>query len=71
MLTNLLLLIFSIYDRPYLEALFGGKTFPDGTFIIDYIDQIEEYQKYFMKVVSDIRSKKYDDIPCTYICLAP
>lgn len=61
---------FSIYDRPYLEALFGGKTFPDGTFIIDYIDQIEEYQKYFMKVVSDIRSKNMMTFPVlTYALL--
>ena len=31
---------FSIFDREYLEALFGGKEFPDGTFIIDYIDEL-------------------------------
>ena len=48
---------FSIFDKPYLEALFGGKTFPDGTFIIDYIDEIKEYQKAFMKIVSEIRSQ--------------
>ena len=46
---------FSIFDRPYLEALFGGKEFPDGTFIIDYIDEIIEYQKAFMQVVSKVR----------------
>lgn len=47
---------FSIFDHPYMEALFGGKTFPDGSFIIDYIDEIIEYQKSFMEVVSEIRS---------------
>lgn len=47
---------FSIFDRPYLEALFGGKEFPDGTFIIDYIDEIIEYQKAFMRIVSETRS---------------
>lgn len=47
---------FSIFDHPYLEALFGGKEFPDGTFMIDYIDEIIEYQKAFMEVVSKVRS---------------
>lgn len=46
---------FSIFDKSYLEALFGGKEFPDGTFIIDYIDEIVEYQKAFMNIVSEIR----------------
>jgi gliding motility-associated-like protein len=34
---------FSIFDRPYLEALFGGKEYPDGSFVIDEIDNIIEY----------------------------
>ncbi|HHT97467.1 MAG TPA: anaerobic ribonucleoside-triphosphate reductase [Clostridiales bacterium] len=54
---------FSIFDKPYLEALFGGKTFPDGTFIIDYIDEIKEYQKAFMKVVSKVRSQNMMTFP--------
>ena len=48
---------FSIFDKPYLEALFGGKEFPDGTFIIDYVDEIREYQKAFMDVVGKVRSQ--------------
>ena len=54
---------FSIFDRSYLESLFGSKEFPDGTYIIDYIDQIIEYQKCFMKVISDIRSKNMMTFP--------
>jgi ribonucleoside-triphosphate reductase len=54
---------FSIFDKPYLEALFGGKTFPDGTFIIDNIDEIKEYQKAFMKIVSEIRSQNMMTFP--------
>ena len=54
---------FSIFDKPYLEALFGGKEFPDGTFIIDYIDEIKEYQKSFMEVVSKIRSENMMTFP--------
>lgn len=54
---------FSIFDRPYMEALFGGKEFPDGTFIIDYIDDLIEYQKAFMNVVSEIRSQNMMTFP--------
>jgi ribonucleoside-triphosphate reductase len=45
----------SIFDRPYLESLFGGIEFPDGTFAIDHIEDFIGLQKVFMKVVSDIR----------------
>ena len=45
----------SIFDRPYLEALFGGVEFPDGTYAIDHIDDLLECQKVFMEVVSEIR----------------
>ena len=54
---------FSIFDHPYMEAIFGGKEFPDGTFIIDYIDEIVEYQKRFMEIVSGIRSKNMMTFP--------
>lgn len=54
---------FTIFDRPYLEALFGGKTYPDGTFVIDYIDEIIEYQKAFMNVLSQIRRENVMTFP--------
>lgn len=54
---------FSIFDKSYLESIFGGKEFPDGTFIIDYIDEIVEYQKSFMKVCSKIRSDNMMTFP--------
>lgn len=60
---------FSIFDHPYMEALFGGKEFPDGTFIIDYIDELVEYQKRFMEVVSEIRSKNMMTFPVLSISL--
>ena len=61
---------FSIFDRPYLESLFGAKEFPDGTFIINYIDEIIEYQKKFMEVVSEIRSENMMTFPVlTYALL--
>ena len=45
----------SIFDRPYLEALFGGLEFPDGTFAIDHIEDLIDCQKAFMEVVSETR----------------
>lgn len=45
----------SIFDRPYLESLFGGVEFPDGTLAIEHIEDLIEFQKVFMEVVSEIR----------------
>lgn len=47
----------SIFDRPYIEALFGGVEYPDGSFVIDNIDNLIEHQKVFMEVISDIRNE--------------
>lgn len=46
----------SIFDRPYLESLFGGVEFPDGSLVIDHIEDLIECQKVFMQEVSEIRS---------------
>lgn len=54
---------FTIFDRPYLEALFGGKTYPDGTFVIDYIDELIDYQKAFMRVLSEVRRQNVMTFP--------
>lgn len=53
----------SIFDRPYLENLFGGMEFPDGTFAIDQIEEMLECQKVFMEVVSDIREEQMFTYP--------
>lgn len=45
----------SIFDRPYLESLFGGMEFPDGTFAVDHIEDLISCQKTFMEVVSETR----------------
>ena len=45
----------STFDRPYLESLFGGVEFPDGTLAIDHIEDLILCQKVFMTVVSEIR----------------
>ena len=46
----------SIFDRPYLESLFGGVEFPDGSFAIDHIEDLINAQKIFMEVVDETRS---------------
>ena len=53
----------SIFDRPYLESLFGGMEFPDGSFVIDQIEELIECQKTFMEVVSEIRTENMFTFP--------
>ena len=53
----------SIFDRYYYEALFGGLTFPDGSYAIDYVDTFIEHEKIFMEVVSDVRSENMFTFP--------
>ena len=53
----------SIFDRYYLESLFGGVQFPDGSFAIDQIDDMLECQKVFMEVVSEIRESNMFTYP--------
>lgn len=59
----------SIFDHPYLEALFGGATFPDGSFMIDEIEEIMEFQKMFLEEMSRIRSKNMMTFPVNSISL--
>ena len=59
----------SVFDRPYFEALFGGSEFPDGTFMIDYEDEIIEFQKWYMEVMSEIRSENMFTFPVSTISL--
>ena len=53
----------SIFDRNYIESLFGGVQYPDGSYVIDQIDELIEHQKVFMEVVSDIRSENMFTFP--------
>lgn len=53
----------SIFDRHYLEALFGGLEFPDGTFAIDEVEQLIDCQKVFMEVVSETRTEQMFTYP--------
>ena len=59
----------SVFDEPYLEALFGGAEFPDGTFMIDDIDGIKAFQRMFMEVVAEIREQNMFTFPVLTISL--
>ena len=59
----------NFFDTPYLEALFGGAQFPDGTFMIDELQEIKEFQKIFLEVMSDIRHKNMFTFPVSSISL--
>ena len=59
----------SVFDREYLDALFGGATFPDGSFMVDALDDIKEFQKVFMNVVAEIRSHNMFTFPVLTISL--
>ena len=59
----------SVFDRPYFEALFGGSTFPDGSFMIDYEEEIIKFQKWYMETMSDIRSENMMTFPISSISL--
>lgn len=53
----------SIFDRNYIESLFGGVQYPDGSFVIDNVEGLIEHQRVFMEVVSQIRSENMFTFP--------
>ena len=59
----------SIFDHPYLEALFGGAEFPDGKFMIDEIEEIMDFQWIFLETMSEIRSHNMFTFPVNTISL--
>ena len=59
----------AIFDHPYLEALFGGQTFPDGSYMIDEIEEIMGFQKLFLETMSEIRSHNMMTFPVNSISL--
>ena len=57
----------SVFDKEYLEALFGGSEFPNGEFMVDYLENIMDFQKLYMEVMSDIRSENMFTFPVSTI----
>lgn len=59
-----------IMDRNYITELFGDRTFPDGTYVIDYVDEIIEHQKVYMETECKIRERVFMTFPVyTYALL--
>ena len=59
----------SVFDMKYLEALFAGSQFPDGSFMIDDLKEIQEFQKIFMETIADIRQHNMFTFPVLTISL--
>ena len=59
----------SVFDMPYLEALFSGSEFPDGSFMIDELEDIQAFQKVFMETIAEIRSHNMFTFPVLSISL--
>lgn len=53
----------SIMDKYYLAEIFGDRKYPDGEYIIDHIDEIIEFQKAFLRVISKTRSEMLFTFP--------
>ena len=59
----------NFFDHPYFEAIFGGSEFPDGTFMIDYEEDIINFQKLFLTEMSEIRHQNMMTFPVSTISL--
>lgn len=59
----------NFFDTKYLEALFGGSIFPDGKLMIDELEEIMEFQKVFLKQMSNIRNKNMFTYPVSSISM--
>lgn len=53
----------SVFDMAYLEALFGGAQFPDGSYMIDDLKEIQDFQKVFMETIAEIRQHNMFTFP--------
>ena len=59
----------SVFDRPYFEALFGSAIFPDGSYVIDYEEEIIDFQKWYMEVMAMVRHVQMFTFPVSTISL--
>lgn len=59
----------SVFDRPYFEALFGGSEFPDGSFMIDFEEDIIEFEKIYLEEMAATRHHNMFTFPVSTISL--
>jgi len=54
---------FSILDRDHIIGLLGEESFPDGSLIIDHLEDIIQYQKDFLDYERELRHEKFFTFP--------
>ncbi len=54
---------FSYLDRNYLKSIFDGAKYPDGSFIVDQIENIISLQKMYWEWISEERAKQMFTFP--------
>ena len=59
----------SVFDHCYLEELFGGSKFPDGSYMIDEIEGIMQFQKWFLEETSAIKARNMFTFPVNSISI--
>lgn len=59
----------SVFDMAYLEALFAGAQFPDGSYMFDDLKEIQDFQKLFMETIAKIRQHNMFTFPVLTISL--
>lgn len=59
----------SVFDREYLTQLFGGQEFPDGSFMIDHLEGIMQFQIWYMEELAETRPENMMTFPVNSISL--
>ena len=59
----------SVFDHEYFVALFGGARFPDGTPMIEHMEQIMEFQYWFLEEMADIHEENMFTFPVNTLSL--
>lgn len=52
-----------IMDRNYIEEIFGDRKFPDGSYVIDHVEEIIEHEKVYMETEAKIRHEMFHTFP--------
>jgi ribonucleoside-triphosphate reductase len=53
----------SVFDREYFIGMFGDKTFPDGSFMIDFLEEFMKYQEEFLDYMIKLRKDRFFTYP--------
>lgn len=53
----------SILDTEHIIGFFGEEKYPDDSYILDHLDNILQFQKYFLDYVGELRKEKWHTFP--------